>query len=217
MHLRRQSRFSFCDETFKFFRDSPFQVSVRRLFTNVQTIDLSPPSRMTHLSGCLSRRFPFTIINPDPLTRNTRILLTNPRAYPRWVSEQILQVWPIKYKPIWSLLIGWSHAVDDCFQNKMEERRSRRIQKIVDGLLPKTMDPKDRASETDLLLQFCLSLSKVSRLQPNNESLSKYLWSVFHFHPLTIYFIIAFTLCSSSNLTMFSNHSARFYAISSIE
>lgn len=163
MHLRRQSRFSFCDETFKFFRDSPFQVSVRRLFTNAQTIDLSPPSRMTHLSGCLSRRFPFTIINPDPLTRNTRILLTNPRAYPRWVSEQILHVWPIKYKPIWSLLIGWSHAVDDCFQNKMEERRSRRIQKIVDGLLPKTMDPKDRASETDLLLQFCLSLSKVSR------------------------------------------------------
>lgn len=163
MHLRRQSRFSFCDETFKFFRDSPFQVSVRRLFTNVQTIDLSPPSRMTHLSGCLSRRFPFTIINPDPLTRNTRILLTNPRAYPRWVGEQILHVWPIKYTPIWSLLIGWSHAVDDCFQNKMEERRSRRIQKIVDGLLPKTMDPKDRASETDLLLQFCLSLSKVSR------------------------------------------------------
>lgn len=45
----------------------------------------------------------------------------------------------------------------------MEEQRSRRIQKIVDGLLPKTMDPKDRASETDLLLQFCLSLSKVSR------------------------------------------------------
>ncbi|XP_076284156.1 neprilysin-1 isoform X4 [Lasioglossum baleicum] len=46
-------------------------------------------------------------------------------------------------------------------RNKMEEHRSRRIQKIVEGLLPKTMDPKDRASETDLLLQFCLSLSKI--------------------------------------------------------
>ncbi|XP_053985683.1 neprilysin-1-like isoform X2 [Hylaeus volcanicus] len=45
--------------------------------------------------------------------------------------------------------------------NKMEEQRSLRIQKIVDGLLPTTMDPKDRASETDLLLQFCLSLSKI--------------------------------------------------------
>ncbi|KOX71067.1 Neprilysin [Melipona quadrifasciata] len=43
----------------------------------------------------------------------------------------------------------------------MEEQRSRRIQRIVEGLLPRTMDPKDRASETDLLLQFCLSLSKI--------------------------------------------------------
>ena len=50
-----------------------------------------------------------------------------------------------------------------CFQNKMEEQRSRRIQRIVEGLLPRTMDPKDRASETDLLLQFCLSLSKVNQ------------------------------------------------------
>ncbi|XP_076638551.1 neprilysin-1 isoform X4 [Colletes latitarsis] len=45
--------------------------------------------------------------------------------------------------------------------NKMEEQRSRRIQKIVEGLLPTSMDPKNRASETDLLLQFCLSLSKI--------------------------------------------------------
>lgn len=46
-------------------------------------------------------------------------------------------------------------------QSKMEELRSRRIHRIVEGFLPKTMDPKDRASEIDLLLQFCLSLSKV--------------------------------------------------------
>ncbi|XP_017883535.1 neprilysin-1-like isoform X2 [Ceratina calcarata] len=45
-------------------------------------------------------------------------------------------------------------------KNKMEEQRSRRIQKIVEGFLPEAMDPKDRASETDLLLQFCLSLNK---------------------------------------------------------
>ncbi|XP_076666127.1 neprilysin-1 isoform X2 [Andrena cerasifolii] len=45
--------------------------------------------------------------------------------------------------------------------NKMEEQRSRRIQKIIEGLLPKTMDPKDRASEADLLQQFCMSLSKI--------------------------------------------------------
>ncbi|CAL7951057.1 unnamed protein product [Xylocopa violacea] len=45
--------------------------------------------------------------------------------------------------------------------SKMEELRSRRIQTIVEGLLPQTMDPKDRATETDLLLQFCLSLSKI--------------------------------------------------------
>lgn len=44
----------------------------------------------------------------------------------------------------------------------MEELRSRRIHRIVEGFLPKSMDPKDRASETDLLLQFCLSLSKVN-------------------------------------------------------
>ncbi|KZC06197.1 Phosphate-regulating neutral endopeptidase, partial [Dufourea novaeangliae] len=43
----------------------------------------------------------------------------------------------------------------------MEEHRSRKIRKIVEGLLPKTMDPKDRATETDLLVQFCLSLSKI--------------------------------------------------------
>ncbi|XP_006616629.1 neprilysin-1-like isoform X4 [Apis dorsata] len=45
--------------------------------------------------------------------------------------------------------------------SKMEELRSRRIHRIVEGFLPKSMDPKDRASETDLLLQFCLSLSKI--------------------------------------------------------
>ncbi|XP_043792459.1 neprilysin-1-like isoform X1 [Apis laboriosa] len=46
-------------------------------------------------------------------------------------------------------------------KSKMEELRSRRIHRIVEGFLPKSMDPKDRASETDLLLQFCLSLSKI--------------------------------------------------------
>ncbi|KAI4501551.1 hypothetical protein M0802_003428 [Mischocyttarus mexicanus] len=46
-------------------------------------------------------------------------------------------------------------------KNKREERRSRRLRKIVEGMLPKTMSPKERSSETDLLLQFCLSLSKI--------------------------------------------------------
>ncbi|XP_015187858.1 PREDICTED: neprilysin-like isoform X2 [Polistes dominula] len=46
-------------------------------------------------------------------------------------------------------------------KNKREERRSRRLQKIVEGMLPKTMSSKERSSETDLLLQFCLSLSKI--------------------------------------------------------
>ncbi|KAG7200209.1 hypothetical protein KM043_000641 [Ampulex compressa] len=46
-------------------------------------------------------------------------------------------------------------------KTKREELRSQRIQKIAQGLLPKNMDPKERASETDLLLQFCLSLGKI--------------------------------------------------------
>lgn len=46
-------------------------------------------------------------------------------------------------------------------RTKMEEQRSRRIQKIVQGFLPPTMDPKERSSETDLLVQFCLSLGKI--------------------------------------------------------
>ncbi|XP_047359267.1 neprilysin isoform X2 [Vespa velutina] len=46
-------------------------------------------------------------------------------------------------------------------KSKREERRSRRLQKIVEGMLPKTMSPKERSSEKDLLLQFCLSLSKI--------------------------------------------------------
>ncbi|XP_043676483.1 neprilysin-like [Vespula pensylvanica] len=46
-------------------------------------------------------------------------------------------------------------------KSKREERRSRRLQKIVEGMLPKTMSPKERSSEKDLLLQFCLSLNKI--------------------------------------------------------
>ncbi|XP_011057203.1 PREDICTED: neprilysin-1-like isoform X2 [Acromyrmex echinatior] len=45
-------------------------------------------------------------------------------------------------------------------QKNRDVQRSRRIREIVQGFLPKNMDPEERSSETDLLLQFCLSLEK---------------------------------------------------------
>ncbi|KAG5321089.1 NEP protein, partial [Pseudoatta argentina] len=46
-------------------------------------------------------------------------------------------------------------------QRNRDVQRSRRIREIVQGFLPKNMDPEERSSETDLLLQFCLSLEKI--------------------------------------------------------
>ncbi|XP_043274148.1 neprilysin isoform X3 [Venturia canescens] len=46
-------------------------------------------------------------------------------------------------------------------KNAREEQRSRRIEKIIEGLLPKDMDPRERSSEADQLLQFCLALNKI--------------------------------------------------------
>ncbi|XP_018342778.1 PREDICTED: neprilysin-1-like [Trachymyrmex septentrionalis] len=46
-------------------------------------------------------------------------------------------------------------------QKNRDVQRSRRIREIVQGFLPKNMDPEERSSETDLLLQFCLSLEKI--------------------------------------------------------
>ncbi|XP_012226290.1 neprilysin-1 [Linepithema humile] len=46
-------------------------------------------------------------------------------------------------------------------QKNRDVQRLRRIQEIVRGFLPKDMNPKEQSSETDLLLQFCLSLEKV--------------------------------------------------------
>ncbi|XP_015589308.1 neprilysin-1 [Cephus cinctus] len=46
-------------------------------------------------------------------------------------------------------------------KNNMEEKRSQRILKIIDGLLPKKMNDKDKAMETEQLSQFCTALSKI--------------------------------------------------------
>ncbi|XP_011867543.1 PREDICTED: neprilysin-1 [Vollenhovia emeryi] len=46
-------------------------------------------------------------------------------------------------------------------QKNRDVQRSRRIREIVRGFLPKNMDPNEQLSETDLLLQFCLSLEKI--------------------------------------------------------
>ncbi|XP_011636388.1 neprilysin-1-like [Pogonomyrmex barbatus] len=46
-------------------------------------------------------------------------------------------------------------------QKNRDVQRSRRIQEIARGFLPKNMDPEEQSSETDLLLQFCLSLEKI--------------------------------------------------------
>ncbi|XP_018357556.1 PREDICTED: endothelin-converting enzyme 1-like, partial [Trachymyrmex cornetzi] len=46
-------------------------------------------------------------------------------------------------------------------QKNRDVQRSRRIREIVQGFLPKNMDPEEQSSETDLLLQFCLSLEKI--------------------------------------------------------
>ncbi|XP_018056430.1 PREDICTED: neprilysin-1-like [Atta colombica] len=45
-------------------------------------------------------------------------------------------------------------------QKNRDVQRSHRIREIVQGFLPKNMDPEERSSETDMLLQFCLSLEK---------------------------------------------------------
>ncbi|XP_071650462.1 neprilysin-1 isoform X1 [Temnothorax longispinosus] len=46
-------------------------------------------------------------------------------------------------------------------QKNRDVQRLRKIREIVRGFLPKNMDPKEQSSETDLLLQFCLSLEKI--------------------------------------------------------
>ncbi|XP_031780463.1 neprilysin-1 isoform X2 [Nasonia vitripennis] len=45
--------------------------------------------------------------------------------------------------------------------NNREEKRSRRIQKIIQGLIPRDMESRERSSEADQLLQFCLALNKI--------------------------------------------------------
>lgn len=47
------------------------------------------------------------------------------------------------------------------FQKNRDVERLRRIREIIQGYLPKTMSFKEQSSETDLLLQFYLSLEKV--------------------------------------------------------
>ncbi|XP_070166397.1 neprilysin-1 isoform X3 [Polyergus mexicanus] len=46
-------------------------------------------------------------------------------------------------------------------QKNEDVQRSGRIQEIVRGFLPKNMSLKERSSETNLLLQFCLSIEKI--------------------------------------------------------
>ncbi|XP_018397031.1 PREDICTED: neprilysin-like [Cyphomyrmex costatus] len=46
-------------------------------------------------------------------------------------------------------------------QKNRDVQRSRRIREIVRGFLPKNTDPEEQSSETDLLLQFYLSLEKI--------------------------------------------------------
>ncbi|XP_023244944.1 endothelin-converting enzyme-like 1 [Copidosoma floridanum] len=46
-------------------------------------------------------------------------------------------------------------------KNSREEKRSDKIQKIIQGLIPSDMEPKERSSEADKLLQFCLALNKI--------------------------------------------------------
>lgn len=101
------------------------------------------------------------IIDPDPST----ILSKRISSYPSTLlllRAQFTRARPIKYTGNGSSIRNRTVSDGYYFQSKMEELRSRRIHRIVEGFLPKSMDPKDRASETDLLLQFCLSLSKVS-------------------------------------------------------
>jgi hypothetical protein len=59
-------------------------------------------------------------------------------------------------------------------QKNRDVQRSRKIQEIVRGFLPKNMIPKEQSSEIDLLLQFCSSLEKVKiRRQNCNIKIAK--------------------------------------------
>ncbi|KAL0115549.1 hypothetical protein PUN28_010815 [Cardiocondyla obscurior] len=46
-------------------------------------------------------------------------------------------------------------------QKNRDVQRLRKFREIVQGFLPKNMDPEEKSSETDLLLQFCVSLEKI--------------------------------------------------------
>ncbi|XP_023288440.1 neprilysin-1 [Orussus abietinus] len=46
-------------------------------------------------------------------------------------------------------------------KSSMVEKRSQMIEKIIRGLLPRMMDPRERSAETDQILQFCSALGKI--------------------------------------------------------
>lgn len=66
-------------------------------------------------------------------------------------------------------------------QNDREEKRSHRIQTIIQGLIPIDMESKARSAEADQLLQFCLALNKVSLYTCLNKVSSKGLYFVILF------------------------------------
>ncbi|EZA60236.1 Endothelin-converting enzyme [Ooceraea biroi] len=78
-------------------------------------------------------------------------LYVNVDLYDRTKSSLYLDL-PTKYQ---------NHEFLAKDQKNRDVQRSRNIQEIVRGFLPKNMSPKEQSSEMDLLLQFCLSLEKI--------------------------------------------------------